>query len=290
MLEVIGKTLRALSLGLHSFSEDQRMLFDIKDIFNLCPFLTDLDVGEIPSWDRLHLDKVELVYLYGTQLNSISDVEESLPNVMLQKIAERCRNAAFPHAVFETECFKVLSVLGPQIQRMFDSPGFESQFSAYFTSLSTEQCNVEHITIGLRNAKVYFAVRRPKLKILDLHFNRLEDDDVMDIAENSGGLRIISFWGSRVSPHALETLARANKSIEKVTVRMSGAPTDDAYAAYMMDRIDCFLDCQHLKQISVLIDSAPDVEVSWQTAVADKCLIVRNRNVSISIKDVRYLF
>lgn len=95
-------------------------------------------------------------------------------------------------------------------------------------------------------------------------------------------------WGSRVSPLGFLQLAGSNEFLETVTVYVSSEVAESACVACVMNVIDCFLDCQFLKQISIQIDAAYGT-LTWQDAVADRCLRLRHRGILVSIGNIFYL-
>lgn len=77
MLKVTGKTLMSLRVQIveQNFVDD----IDLNTIFCLCPHVTDLEVGKLCPWGvvgGVRGDQIELLCLYGVQLQGIIDIME----------------------------------------------------------------------------------------------------------------------------------------------------------------------------------------------------------------------
>lgn len=146
----------------------------------------------------------------------------------------------------------ILDVLGNRIHSMMVNDRFEPGVSDFRLSLSTKCRNVKKLTIGLKYAGAFFASPKPNLE--QLLVNNIPDEhiqDILRIAQNSGGLRYISLQGSMVSYHTLQQLARLNANIETVAVyvRGPGLVSGGFCSACMIRLIECFVECELLKEV-----------------------------------------
>lgn len=144
---------------------------------------------------------------------------------------------------------------------------FKPELADYRLSLSERCRNAKELAIGLKNTEAFFTNPKPELEKLIFRTcaSGPEEDDILCVAKNSGGLREITLRGPRVTVYF-----------------------NDLCPVCMNDLIDCFMDCHFLKEISMGTEGRI-ADVTWQTSVADKCLLLRRRNVSISIGDIYYL-
>lgn len=304
MLEVTGKTL--ISLCIHRVKNSTPAgvpagnWFGITSIVDLCPLVTDLRVDRLSPGRGILEHQVELLCLYGEQLKKTSSIREGVPEEFLHRIAESCPNAAIHGERILSDATNILGILGPQIE-VLDIRRAEIEPNARM-SLSTKCCNVKDLSIRLHVAEAFFSKPNPQLERLCLRDNEDEHqyEAIARIAENSGGLQILSLEGSRLSFKALEKLASSNKYLEKVFAYLICPDPEnygDFFSAYMIDLIDAFLPCLFLKKIHLkyVRDISEDGTLAnastlgKMTAVADKCLLLRSRNVCVRIDDIDYL-
>lgn len=100
--------------------------------------------------------------------------------------------------------------------------------------------------MGWEHAEAFFAEAKPRLERLQLWFDGDErrcQDIGWTIAKNSGGLRDIDLCGPRLSREGFEQFVLANKFLETVIVGLS--------CRYMIDLIECSLNCLLMKKISL---------------------------------------
>lgn len=300
MLDVTGRTLRTLEIrrvqcvGLESI--DPAALFDIKSIFDLCPHVTDLFVGDLNPFEDVEdllADQLELFLLYGTQLTKIGGFMRCIPfEDFLSEFAECCPNAAIEVDLRHTHYPEMLEILGSQIEVLaIDDDGYEPGVDMP-ACLSTNCSNLIELTTGLTIATAYFATPRPNLQRLCLKNDESAHElaDVGCIADNSGGLCVINLDGLRVERRVLKKLALANKYVEKVNIDVAHSNPDSSRkeyfsSKYMIDLIDGFLDSQFLQWISL---AAPGTFMGKIPGVADRCLLLRNRNVAVRMNSVFY--
>lgn len=259
VLEVTGRALQTLRIGgvkgMDAAPVDHA-LFDITSIYILCPHITDLTVGTVDVTEENGLlvdDHLNLFCAYGAQLRKIGGLPTDPPiEDFLGEIATCCPNAGVDADLSYTFFLDTVGILGPQIESLSMSESEYAPAVDMRACLSTKCSNVKVLSIGLANASAFFGAPKPNLGRLLLidHRDRHEYEDIARIAANSGGLREIALDGSLLGRKALKQLACANECLERVTVypRFSDAArTEEDCSAYMVNLIECFLDCKFLK-------------------------------------------
>lgn len=111
---------------------------------------------------------------------------------------------------------------------------------------------------------------------------------------------LLTPYGPRLGFHALKQLFCANELLEEMSVFLPCRKSEDYSSANMIDLIECSLSCQSMKQISVLMYSRCSTEQEaifcdeeWDSrvasrALADKCVPIRNKNISVRIDEIFY--
>lgn len=196
-----------------------------------------------------------------------------MPEELLQRISEHCPNSVLSAHLNTTGIIN-------------DVP----EMADFDTSLA--KCyNVKNLLVASKTACAFPSRPRNNLGRLYLWESgqTFEYQDFLRLVNNSGGLRFISVRSARISRKSLQKLAVSNKLLERVVFNVyhPEIASDDVSATYMIDVIDCSRDCHFLKDMYVT--TAQNVEISWQAEIADRCVPLRIRNITISIVYVQYL-
>lgn len=294
-----GKKLTFLSFEPNDYFHKEKGRFDVRSIFQLCLFLTELGVGFLFCSSLLFEEQVDLFCSYGSQLKRIRGNAEELDEASALKIAKNCLNAAVEVRLMRGDCRNIVDILGPQIQfstvhRLDTMNG--ADLARCHLALSAKCCNVTDVKVrlpdGLKDVQAFFSTPKPKLK--RLHLRDFEPTDegferlVRAIAQNSGGLQDICLGGPRISRGALEQLACANSGIDAVTVCVhwpGPEEMDEFFSAYLMDLVQSFSSCRFLKEISLKTIGTRALSRNL-TGVTDRFVFLRNRNLSVTLDGV----
>lgn len=299
MLKATGSELVSLQVPFFSLcGPDVSELFDIKVIAGLCPYLKEIDVGDVdPANGREFLaDQVGLFCAYGGRLEGIgSTICEDVPEEFLRRIKEECPNAAVNVERSWSAESNIADILAGQIRHLTIERGCE--LSASDIRAFDHCVNVKSLVIEQKHTAAFFATPKPTLAELDLrHPGRVCDfEDVSLVAENTGGLTEITLGGPRFSRRTLAQIACSNRGLERVHVRVWSADADrigDFYSTYMVDLVEVFAGCDSLQQLSLkpMREHRKEVEDGGRVAAVEGgCFRMRGRGVVVHVGDVEYL-
>lgn len=311
MLKVTGETLLSLKVdrfeNFHSYSEESGTsediedhngtipFFDIKAIFRFCPHVEELRVySELgPDCDQLEA-VVDLYCSYGKGLKKLdSFVNEGVAERLMLKIAEHCPNALVRGAHFhQSDPTNLLGILGTRIPWLTIAAGFAHTAPDFPIYLSTRCCNVEHLNIELEYVEAFFLKPKPKLRSLALVLDgpiKVCEANISRVASSTGGLRKLQLHCPPFHRRFWEQIAWRNKDLDTIVVSLAHSYSvniEAFYIAFMIDIVESLAPCTCLKQITVYTEDY----ISWKiSAVADKCVIFRHRDVGVSLNGVDYL-